>query len=146
MNIAASSSMANLPRNRISIDAAADSSFVDSPSFDDLVCIQDQKSKSASANQIDKHDIQFKFTHNKSSQDPNTQLQLQDLICQAKQSETKNQPCYKQNQKVRNQGKKERSGKSSFGQKLFQSVVSPCRQCRAHQPTIKDHTTQPKKL
>ncbi|KAJ0018267.1 hypothetical protein Pint_10532 [Pistacia integerrima] len=154
--------MANLPQNRIPIDAGADNSFVESPSFADLVCIQDQKpnSLSANANQNHKQDQNFKFTPatpnstaynlNKSSQDdmliPNTQLRLQALLHQAKQSETKNQPCYKQNQKVRNQAKKERAATSSFGRKLFQSVVSPCRECHARQPTTKAHTMQQKKF
>lgn len=127
--------MANLLRNRISIDAAEDNSFIDSPSFTDLVCIQDQKSNSLSAN-------------NSTSQDDmsisSTQLQLQELLCQSKQSETEKRPCYEPNKKVRNQAKKKHTATSSFGRKLFELVVSPCRECHAHQPTTKDDTMQHK--
>lgn len=48
---------------------------------------------------------------------------------------------FKPNHEVKIQANKERTAASSgFGRKLFQSFVSPCRQCRAITPTTKAHT------
>ncbi|KAF2303303.1 hypothetical protein GH714_016490 [Hevea brasiliensis] len=46
------------------------------------------------------------------------------------------------NHKDRNQAKMKHTPASnlSFGQKIFQSFVSPCRECHAHKPSIKAHT------
>ncbi|WRX26385.1 hypothetical protein QQP08_018872 [Theobroma cacao] len=48
---------------------------------------------------------------------------------------------HRSNRKVINQVKKgSTSSRSWFGQKLFQSFVSPCRECHAVRPTMKAHT------
>ncbi|XVF27609.1 hypothetical protein REPUB_Repub14bG0122900 [Reevesia pubescens] len=48
---------------------------------------------------------------------------------------------HKSNQEAKNQVKKEQpASRSWFGHKLFQSLVSPCRECHADSPTIKAHT------
>lgn len=47
----------------------------------------------------------------------------------------------KPNHKVRNKAKKEcTAASSSFGLKLFQSFLSPCRQCQTDTPTVKART------
>lgn len=95
---------------------------------------------------------------------PNSHLPLKFLL---KSAQATNKPCYKQsgasslgssrntpidnhadhtkvshksNQEGKNQVRKNQTAtRPSFGQKLFQSFVSPCRECRAVKPTVKAH-------
>ncbi|KAM3700356.1 hypothetical protein ACB098_05G090100 [Castanea mollissima] len=46
----------------------------------------------------------------------------------------------KPNHMVNNQENKHTAERSSFGRKLFQTFLSPCKQCRAITPTVKVHT------
>ncbi|KAJ4703516.1 hypothetical protein OWV82_023412 [Melia azedarach] len=149
------------------MDAIAENKSTDSLSFADLVCIKDQQSNPLPTRQLNKQDPEFEFspatpkstTHNLNTNSPtdvlmsNSQLQRHALLSQSEHSESKNQPTaeshnphcvkgsQKGNHKVRNQAKKESTAKGSwFGRKLFQSFVSPCRECHARQPAAKAHT------
>lgn len=171
----ATPSMGTLHRNRVSKETKANNGSLDSLSFTDLVCIQDQQSKSIPTMQINKHNHEFEFstatpgprsiTQNSPAVEliPNNQLQLHAFLCQSKQSHMNNLPCYKEtspssqdshsrnvsqksNHEVRNQANKGCTAKSSsFAEKLFQSFVSPCRECHACQPTVK-HIAHHKKM
>ncbi|WCJ27073.1 hypothetical protein M5689_008848 [Euphorbia peplus] len=128
----------------ITIDSAADSKSCQSLSFSGLLSVQDMQSKALSVN-------------------PNSasaQVQLQALLYQSTQvnhkpgskgeANSNNQSLKygnkdgtrvssKPNHKERNQAKMEHTASNkSFGQKIFLSFVSPCRECRAHQPGIKE--------
>ena len=46
----------------------------------------------------------------------------------------------KPNHMVNNQENRHTAERSSFGRKLFQTFLSPCRQCHAITPTVKAHT------
>lgn len=46
----------------------------------------------------------------------------------------------KPNHMVNNQENKHTAERSSFGRKLFQTFLSPCKQCRSITPTVKAHT------
>lgn len=161
--------MGTLHRNRVSKETKANNSSLDSLSFTDLVCIQDQQSESIPTNQIGKHNHEFEFstaipsprsiTQNSPAVEliPNNHLQLHAFLCQSKQSHVNNMPCYKEKlpssqdshgrkvsqtsiHEVRNQANKVCTAKSSsFAEKLFRSFVSPCRECHACQPTVKAH-------
>lgn len=160
--------MATHLQNKISVDVAADKGSAESLSFAGLICIQDQQSKSPpiiSTNHIKKDDQEFEFSHTRphlTATDP-IKYSPPDLLvsngrnesCIVTQSPRGSLPAtrgrsrrpggmkvtFKQNDEVRIQANKERTVASSgFGRKLFQSFVSPCRQCRAITPTAKAHT------
>lgn len=163
----ATQSMATHLQNKISVDVAADEGSADSLSFAGLICIQDQQSKSTpiiSTNQIKEDDPEFEFSHTRphlTATDP-IKYSPPDLLnesCVVTQSSRGSLPTTrghsrrpddntggmrvtsKQNHEVRIQANKERTAASSgFGRKLFQSFVSPWRQCRAITPTTKVHT------
>lgn len=107
------------------MDAAADTTSLDSLSFAGLVCIQDQQSKPPPnrAYPSTKDDREFEFV---SSTNPLGSGKVSD---------------HERVSRKPSQGKKEQSGSRSwFGQKLLQSFVSPCRECHAVRPTTKPHT------
>jgi hypothetical protein len=97
----------------------------------------------------------------------NTKLQLQSFLYQSEQTTvTRNLSSkkathgnYKRSsdkstggsdkppRKEKKQTKKERAASSSsFVQEIFQSFVSPCRECHAHKPTVKSMPAEPIKL
>ncbi|XVE51373.1 hypothetical protein DITRI_Ditri02bG0035000 [Diplodiscus trichospermus] len=86
-----------------------------------------------------------------------------ELLLKSAQSEAANKPGYKKsrppslgshanqtivshetNEEAKNQVKRKQAASRSFGQKLFQSFVSPCRECHAVRPTMKAHAASQK--
>ncbi|GMI64610.1 hypothetical protein HRI_000130300 [Hibiscus trionum] len=151
-------------QNKISMDVAAEhsSSSLDSLSFASLVCIdRNQHSKSVTgtsssapdqSNKDHGHEFEFRIPHN-----PNRNYYPDKVISggrlrpleflmksaqpHATTDNNKSRPTmvsHKSNEDAKNRGRREANGsKSWFGRRLFQSLVSPCRECRAVKPSMK---------
>ncbi|KAG2687654.1 hypothetical protein I3843_09G062500 [Carya illinoinensis] len=139
--------MATHLQNKISVDVAADNGSSDSLSFAGFVSIQDQQSKSPpdiSAKQIKKTQ-KFEFCHTGPGVTATDSIKYSkaDLLIPMRSDDREGGMSIsdKPNHKVRNKAKKEcTAASSSFGLKLFQSFLSPCRQCQADTPTVKART------
>lgn len=158
-------------QNRISMDfnATDDSSSLDSLSFAGLVCIQDQQSKSPTKRpnrNVDNDfavDQEFEFVSGTSLQDLNnnnknphqchdmiissnsTHLLPLELLLKSAESQAANSNREEESHDKRSKTSANSRSSLSFGQKLFQSFVSPCRECQTASPTVKAHAASPAK-
>ncbi|KAK8573010.1 hypothetical protein V6N13_048572 [Hibiscus sabdariffa] len=154
-------------QNKISLDVAADhsSSSLDSLSFTSLVCIDPNqhskflpgRSSSAPDQSIQDHDHEFEFTipHNSNKKSPSDMvfsgggghLRPLEFFLKSAQPHASDKKSQKTSEDAKNGGQREANGsKSWFGRKLFQSLASPCRECRAFKPSIKAPAAPQKRI
>ncbi|KAL4562313.1 hypothetical protein LXL04_034513 [Taraxacum kok-saghyz] len=122
-----------------SSDVAADMCSSDSLSLTGLVCTQDQYSKPQvprhprKTTKISKNDINFEFSYTaKSPKDEKPQvhgnLTMKDILEPRKSGDISGK-------KFNKKGGKKEEKNGGFGQKIVQSITTPCRSCRVVEPS-----------